>query len=297
MIEFRPIELSDQEWIEKRLKDADLMGCEYTFVNNYIWGKQYNLEIADLNGFYCTKSGSEDSIEYGFPIGEGNLKEVVMCLIEDAKERNVPFVMKSVMKEHITLLDLVMTGQFEYTLNRDDCDYVYTAEKLAKLAGKKLHGKRNHIARFKDNPDWSYEEITEDKIEECLAMNAKWCEKYAEEGSITLHYEKCAIKRAFAHFKQLKLTGGLLRVNGEVIAYSIGEPLNHNTFVVHVEKAYAEIQGAYPMMNQQFVLNNATEYEYVNREEDLGEEGLRKAKLSYYPEIILEKYRAIYKGE
>jgi hypothetical protein len=98
------------------------------------------------------------------------------------------------------------------------------------------------------------------------------------------------------NFKELKLVGGLLRIDGEVVAFTIGEPLNSTTFVVHVEKAYSEIQGAYPMINQQFVIHECEDYEYVNREEDLGEEGLRKAKMSYYPEIILDKYRAIYKA-
>lgn len=295
MINFRAIELNDREWIEAILKKANLMGCEYTFVNNYVWGEQYHLEIANVNGFYCSRSGL-DEIVYGFPIGEGNLLEVLRMLEEDAKERNVPFVMKGLLSEHVTLLDLVCPQEFEIESNRDDFDYVYSVEKLSKLAGKKLHGKRNHIARFKDNENWQYETINDDNFADCLEMNRKWCELYSCFESVSLRHEACAVKKSFRHYKELGLVGGLLRLNGEVIAYTIGEPLSDNTFVVHIEKAFADIQGAYPMINQQFVLHECQEFEYVNREEDLGEEGLRKAKLSYYPEILLEKYRAIKRG-
>ncbi|MDD5935664.1 MAG: phosphatidylglycerol lysyltransferase domain-containing protein [Clostridiales bacterium] len=295
MINFRAIELSDREWIEAILKKANLMGCEYTFVNNYIWGTQYQLEIANVNGFYCTRSGMEEVI-YGFPIGEGNLAEVIRLLEEDAKERNVPFVMKGMLAEHVTLLDLICPGEFEITTSRDDSDYIYSVEKLSKLSGKKLHGKRNHIARFKDNEDWQYEKLTEENMKDCLEMNRKWCENNNCLDNISLKHEACAVKKAFRHFKALNLVGGLLRLNGEVVAYTIGEPLSDNTFVIHIEKAFSEIQGAYPMINQQFVLHECQDYEYVNREEDLGEEGLRKAKLSYYPEILLDKYKATKRG-
>ena len=294
MIEFRRIELSDQEWVDKILKKANLMGCEYTFANNFMWGDQYNLEIANVEGFYCSRSGMGEVV-YGFPIGEGDLLKVIRLLEEDAKERGIKFVMKGLLQEHVTMLNLVCPDEFEFTNSRDDSDYIYTVEKLSKLAGKKLHGKRNHIARFKDDEDWQYEPITEANMKDCLAMNSRWCEKYRCLESVSLKHEACAVKKAFRYYKELGLRGGLIRKKGEVVAYSVGEPLSNNTFVVHIEKAFADIQGAYPMMNQQMVLNECQEFEYVNREEDLGEEGLRKAKLSYYPDILLDKYRAVKK--
>jgi hypothetical protein len=294
MINFRQIELSDREWIDPIFQKAGLMGCEYTFVNNYIWSTQYKLEIAYVEGFYCTRSGLE-IMEYGFPIGEGDLKKVMEMLVQDAKDRGEAFIMHALMSEHVTLLDLVMPGQFEYTTTKDDSDYIYSTEKLIDLSGKKLHGKRNHIARFKDN-NWSYETISDENINDCIEMNKKWCEKNECLQSESLQQEACAVRRSLSKFKELQLVGGLLRIDGEVVAFTFGEPLNSNTFVVHVEKAYSEIQGAYPMINQQFVIHECQEYEFVNREEDMGDEGLRKAKMSYYPEIVLDKYRAIYKA-
>ena len=100
------------------------------------------------------------------------------------------------------------------------------------------------------------------------------------------------VKGALIDYKRLGLVGGVLKKYGEVVAFEIGEPLNDDTFVVHFEKAYADVQGAYPMINKQFVLHECQGYKYVNREEDDGEEGLRKAKLSYHPDILLEKYNA-----
>lgn len=295
MIEFRPIELSDREWIEPIFHKAGLMGCEYTFCNNFIWSGQFKLEIAYVDGFYCTRSGQE-AMEYGFPIGEGDLKAMIELLIEDAKERNEDFIMHGLLKQHVTMLESIMPGKFEYSTTQDDSDYIYTVDKLSKLSGKKLHGKRNHIARFMDNEDWSYEKINEGNMEECMEMNKKWCEMNHCHDNTTLKQESCAVKRSFRYYKEFNLVGGLLRLHGEVVAFTLGEPLNESTFVVHVEKAYSNVQGAYPMMNQQFVLHECQNYEYVNREEDMGEEGLRKAKMSYYPDILLEKFRAVYKN-
>jgi len=98
--------------------------------------------------------------------------------------------------------------------------------------------------------------------------------------------EMCVTLNALRLLEELKLTGGLIRVEGRVIAFAIGEPLNPDTFVVHIEKAFADIQGAYPIINQQFAANAAKDYLYVNREEDTGSEGLRKAKLSYRPDFF-----------
>lgn len=292
MIEFRPIELKDKEWIEKCLLEGNSPSCEYTFVNNFIWSKQYQLEIANFHGFYCSRSGKGEETFYSYPAGKGDMKYVIDCLKEDAKEHNIPFVLRGMIKEQVDYLNELYPNQFEIEANRDEAEYLYTVEKLSKLAGKKLHGKRNHIARFKDNDDWSFEEITEENFEECLKMNDEWCEQYDCIDDPSLNHELCAVKEAFANYKELGLIGGLIRREGKVIAYTIGSKINDETFDIHIEKAFANIQGAYPMINQQFVLHKCQEYQYINREEDLGDEGLRKAKMSYYPDILLEKYTA-----
>ena len=196
---------------------------------------------------------------------------------------------------YLGLMQEAFTGKFTYKYDDGNNDYIYSTEKMASLSGKKYHGKRNHITNFKkNNPDWSFEKISKDNIDECLALHSKWIDnKDPDDEDYSLEFE--AVKKAFEYFDELDMVGGLIRVNGEVIAYTLGEPqMNGRCFVSHFEKAPADMIGAYPIINQEFTKNCLMQYEYVNREEDLGIEGLRKAKQSYHPEIWLEKCTAIY---
>lgn len=167
---------------------------------------------------------------------------------------------------------------------------MYESEKLATLSGKKLHAKRNHINKFKATfDDWCYEPITKENVEECFQMALKWRNESGCEEDVEKNAEMCVTLNSLRLFEELELKGGLLRVNGEIVAFTMGEPISEDTFVVHIEKAFADVQGAYPMINQQFVEHECMNYKYVNREEDTGAEGLRKAKLSYRPVFLVEK--------
>lgn len=289
MLDFKELQLSDREFMMEAFKASDYRGCEFTFANAFIWRNQYKTKFARVGDFCIMASESEGNFTYTLPAGSGDIKEAVAAAIQDSRERGTKFRMRGIFPEQAELLKELFPDTFEFSTNRDECDYIYTVEKLTSLSGKKLHGKRNHIARFKDNPNWAYEQLSEANMDDCLKMNAKWCEIYSCLDDESLKHEMCAVKEAFKFYYELGLVGGLIRRDGEVVAYSIGEPLNSDTFVVHIEKAFADIQGAYPIINQQFVINNCQGFEYVNREEDLGDEGLRKAKLSYAPAIILEK--------
>ena len=184
----------------------------------------------------------------------------------------------------------MVPGRFQIEYVRDVADYVYETEKLATLAGKKLHGKRNHINKFKTlYPDWSYEHINDENVEECFQMALKWRNQNGCDDDAEKNAEMCVTLNSLRLYKELGLTGGILRVNGQIAAFSMGEPLCSDTFVVHIEKAFADIEGAYPMINQQFVQHECMDYKYVNREDDAGSEGLRKAKLSYRPAFMVEK--------
>ncbi len=298
MLDFKPIEVTDKQWADPLIKMSNYKGSEYVFSNNYNWRFSYFTEVARFKDFYLVKSGKTKK-SYLFPSGSGDLKEVVTALIEDAKARGEIFALRSITEETKAQLEAVMPDVFNFETNRDNADYIYLKDKLSTLAGKKLHGKRNHINRFKENnPNWVYEDITPENIYDCITMNKKWCKLMECNDSETLSEEVCAVKSSFRDFENLKLIGGLLRLEagGDVIAYTIGSYTEGcDTVVVHIEKAFHEIQGAYPMINQQFVLSQCQDFTYINREDDLGEEGLRKAKLSYYPEIIEEKYIATLK--
>ncbi len=296
MVDFKDIELKDKAWIDPLLKMSDFKGSEYVFSNNYNWKDIYHIQVAQVDGYYCVRSGIEER-SYLYPSGSGDIAPVIEALIQDAKERECPFQMHGIVKENVALLETLFPGRFAFEEYRDGFDYIYNTVDLATLSGKKYHGKRNHITKFKQNhPDWVYEPITAENIEECRAMNKIWCEKQGNCNDPSLKQELCAVKKALDHFFDEGLKGGLIRTKEEgIVAYSIGAPLSSDTFIVHIEKAFAEVQGAYPIINQEFVRHNCMDYKYVNREDDVGDEGLRKAKLSYKPAILLEKYTATLK--
>ena len=244
-----------------------------------------------MGDFGVIRSGFKE-FSYLYPFGRGDVKPVIEAMMQDAKEHNVYFTISLLLDPMKAELETLFPGQFEFTEERAYFDYIYLRESLVELKGKKLHGKRNHVNKFKalHGDNWSYETITEDNLEECFQMALKWrnlngCEDDEEKNS-----EMCVTLNSLRLYKELNLIGGLLRVGDEIVAFTIGEAVNDDTFVVHIEKAYADIEGAYTMINQQFVEHEiAGKYKYTNREDDVGEEGLRKAKLSYKPVFMVEK--------
>ena len=230
---------------------------------------------------------------YSYPIGAGDRRKVIDELRTICEEEKRPLIMSPLSEADREQMLTWYPEQFLIQGDRNDYDYIYSREKLATLAGKKMHGKRNHIARFQDEDDWCYEELNDSNIEECRNMTYTWIKMRAEKWNEEMELEMSVLHEAFDHRKELGLVGGIIRKAGQIVAFSIGEPLNSDTYVVHFEKAFPDMQGAYPMINQQFVLHVCEDYTYVNREEDTGDPGLRKAKMSYYPEILLKKYVAI----
>lgn len=292
MIDFKEITLEDKAWMTQKFTEDNRMGCENSFANNLIWSAIYKVQTAVVSDCCVIRFTADGEVCYSFPIGSGNKAAAIEKLLAQAAEEKRPLRFLNILKQDKEFLEEHFANHFRMEEKRDDFDYVYTTEKLTTLAGRKLHGKRNHIARFKDN-EWSYEPMTEENKQECYAMNLKWCDRRACKWNSAMSDEQCALHKAVEYFTPLGLEGGVLRVAGEIVAFTIGEPLNSDTYVVHFEKAFPDMQGAYPMINQQFVQNNCQNYTYVNREEDTGDEGLRKAKSSYYPDILLEKYSAL----
>ncbi len=292
MITFHPIALEDKNWAAACMQAYQSRNCEYCFGNNFIWQEIYQTEAARIADCFCVRYPSQENTIYSFPAGADPYPALDL-LISYASSQHPNWMLYGLSREQAEKMEILYPGAFTYHTHRDDSDYLYTVEKLSTLAGRKLHGKRNHIARFMDNPDWQYEPITAQNLPEVMDMDYQWFQtfrKYDEEG---LSEEHLAIRNTLPLMEELGLTGGCLRQNGRIVAYTIGEPLNQDTFVVHIEKAFPDIQGAYPMINQQFVLHACQGFTYVNREEDLGDPGLRRAKMSYQPDIILDKYRAV----
>lgn len=305
MIEFHAPTPADKAWVDELLARGNYRGCDYNFTNLYVWSRAYNQRIARVDDFLVTHVCGRMGCSFMFPAGGGDLASVIRKLEEEAAGRGEPLRLVCLTPRQMAELEEFFPGQFTFTADRDGYDYLYEIDRLADLGGKRLHAKRNHINRFmENNPSWTYEEITPESLGECLAMDKEWYRRsLAREGEAEerdLGDEGVALRQAMEHYQALGLEGGLIRVYGEVVAFTMGDLLNSDTYDVHFEKAYGELQGAYAMINREFarwVRGRHPNVRYLNREDDMGVEGLRKAKESYYPDQMVEKHTAMWKRE
>lgn len=302
MMPFREITLEDQQAVKERCSQYSYYLCEHCFTDLFIWRSHYNTQIVLQNDFLFVKMTPPDGGAdcYLAPIGEGNLTEALDMLEADATERGIPFCIVSVAEPMIERIETAKPNYFTFQHDDEDGDdYIYLAEKLRTLSGKKLQSKRNLVNRFRAAYDgrWNYSDITPETTRHAYAFHLKWCEQNGCAHNRDFEGETCAIVQALDNFSALQLRGGLLRLDDKVIAFTLGCRATDNMFVVQIEKADHTIPGAYQMINQQFVLRNCNDVQYVNREEDLGLEGLRKAKRSYYPVMRGVKYVALPKRD
>lgn len=291
-IEFKRPELEDRELLDGYFKRYPSRSCERTFINVYLWSRHYKVKYAVIENTLVFKS-EDTNLAFTYPLGETeDIQKALRFLMEYCEELGKAFEMYCVTKEQFEQLNEWYPNVFHITYDRDIADYVYESEKLITLSGKKLHGKRNHMNKFKaEHENWSYETLTEDNLEECFQMALQWRKENGCDSDMEKNAEMCVTLNSLRLFKELDMTGGILRVDGKIVAFTLGEPISEDTFVVHIEKAFAEVQGAYPMINQQFVEHECANYKYINREDDAGVDGLRKAKLSYRPAFLVEKGR------
>ncbi len=293
MLEFKKIEISDKDWVDRLLAFSDYRGAEYCFTNLFIWDSIYKTKIARFKDFLIVRVGTDEECSYLYPAGRGNIREVLDLLIEVefSKGEQLSLIgLTSLTKEE---LKQIYPGGFKFETNRDSYDYIYESSKLITLSGKKLQSKRNHVNHFISNYNYKFEMMKSNDIPEVQEFNQEWCKRADCKQIETLSWELCAVKKCLKYFDELKLSGGVLRVDGGIVGYTIGEVLNSDTVIIHIEKAFSEIRGAYPSLNKEFASRLAADYKYVNREDDIGDSGLRKAKESYYPIFMVEKYSAI----
>lgn len=295
MLTFKSIELKDKDIINSYLSKQNYRASDLCFTNLYSWGKKFDTQYANTDEWLFIRfKDNNNRNSYLKPIGGENIKEAVEVIMDDHKQFDTVFQMRGLTPEMISEIESAMPDVFNYKLNRSVSDYIYTTEKLIHLKGKKLQSKRNHINRFKRENDWQYKSLTGNPlvVKECIEMLNKWMQVNRIDKDPSLQYDDFATTLMLDNFEYLDLKGGLICVNNEIAAFSIGEKLTEDTFIVHVEKAFTTIHGAYNIINQQFIENEAADFTYVNREEDMGIENLRQAKLSYHPDILLEKYNA-----
>ena len=297
MISFKDIELKDKDLITSYTMKSPRRNCDLSFSNLCSWRFLYNTQYAILDGFLILKFWAEDKLVYMMPIGNGDLKKVLDAMIEDSKYEKEQFCMLGVCSGMCEELKEIMPDRFHFEADRDYTDYLYLRTDLATLAGKKFQSKRNHVNKFRKTYNYEYVPLTPDRIPECMELEAEWCKMNNCNQHEGTGNERRALIYALQNFDALGLTGGILHVDGKIAAFTFGMLINEDTFGVHVEKADTRIDGAYAMINYEFANHIPEQYTYLNREEDLGIEGLRKAKLSYQPTILLEKYMAFLKDE
>lgn len=292
MLQFHSVTLEDKEWINEIFKKQKRLPCEYCFGNIFSYAAKFPIYVARVESCFISKCIIDGQSIYCFPRGDGDTKKAIDFVIEDAKKEGHSCRFFAVGEADREFLMREYPDRFEITEDRDGMDYVYNSEDLINLRGKKYQPKRNHISFFEKNYHWTYERMNGKNVHECVEMSENWLYQSAHTDKTDLEDELKIIRRVADNFDALQYKGGLIRIDGEVIAYAMGEELTEDMFCVHFEKAYPGIRGAYPIINREFVKNELSSYRYINREDDVGSENLRKAKLSYYPEFLIEEYEA-----
>lgn len=299
MFEFHTPTTEDLAWAVPCLDAGGRQACEYSFTNLMCWGSSYRQEIAHYRGFLLARFWLPSGPAYLWPAGAGEEREALELLREDSHAHGIRLRLAAAAREDIDKAAEWFPGRFRAFADPANADYCYEVEKMATLAGKKLHGKRNHIHRFLENHEgrWSFSPMTAQDLPECLAVAADWRrQSLSREGDNDLESlaaEEAALELSFRHFDALGLEGGVLRVDDKLIGFTVASRITDQICDVHFEKAYADIQGAYPMVAREFARQlhaRHPELTWLNRENDLGLEGLRRAKRSYYPDRMIEKY-------
>ena len=295
MINFQTIELIDKKEYNEFLYKDYPRGCEFSFSNLFMWGLQ---EIAKVHNHLVLYSRFNDCSFYPFPIGNGDKKDVLEAIFEDAKERGVQPYLTGLNEDAKEILDSLYPDQFYYHADRGSYDYVYDINDLADLKGRKLHRKRNHLKHFRKNhPDYIVTPITQENLDRVRAFTAEWYKlKLEENPDGDYHNEQAALEKVFTYYEALEMEGLILEEQGEVLGFTMASQMYPDTYDVHYEKARGDIDGAYTTINSEFanyIRNKHPHIKYLDREEDLGIPGLRKAKLSYFPHHLVKKYRAL----
>ncbi len=291
MIDFQPIKLSQKEIYDPLLRPFAHRGCGYSFANLYMWGRQSAAFVGETLTFFSQFNGKS---VYLFPAGQGDLRPGVDAVIRDAAKRGIPCRFVGLSHDDCAWLEQAYPGRFRYHFDRDSFDYIYDIHDLADLKGKKFQKKRNHLNRFRQtHPDSRLIPITADNLPVAAALAAKWYELRKQtdpHGDYLM--EQAALKKALTHFAELGMEG-LLLLDGETpLAMTMGSSLSEDTFDIHFEKALDIEDGSYAAINQGFASYLREKYprlKWLDREDDMGLEGLRKAKMSYCPHRMIEK--------
>lgn len=294
---FKPVELADCNVFQEILKTYKPEASEWTFANLFTWRSHYNYQWSLYEDWLLVTGRDEHGSLYALqPVGPASRKEVVSRLFEWMKkeaEADLPRIERA---DERLIKELDGAGWISITEAREHFDYVYLRDDLVWLAGNRYRSKRNRINQFLKTYSFTYERLGKEHVMECLEIQEKWCQMRRCEEDLSLLGEWDAIREILANFDNLGLTGAVVKIGSKVMAFTIGELLNADTAVIHIEKADPEVNGLFQLINQQFCEKSWDGIKYINREQDLGISGLREAKLSYFPNHFVKKYLIEFKG-
>ncbi len=300
MITFKDIQLEDKPIFDRYFSAKHYENSEFTFTNMFIWRMSYRFKFAIINDHLCIVGEYRGKYPFIFSplsLSSPDYQKVLPILADIFHSRGYPLVLKSVPEQQKREIEAALPGRVIFREDRNNFDYVYLSHDLIELKGKKFRQKRNHINKFLKNYDFQYEEMSDNNLEECLKTEQQWLIQQGDVEDESILEEKQAVEEIINNFHALKLTGGVIRINDKVRAFSLGELLNPDMAVIHIEKANTDYLGSFNMINRMFAFNAWSDVTYINREEDMGILGLRKAKMSYNPVKMVKKYTGFYVKE
>jgi hypothetical protein len=282
---FRQVKIEDINLFNSALSKENI-GWEYDFATLFSWNSDEKMQIAENDGYFCIYNFFGDKLVFMPPylLDKSKFLTAIDDIINEGDKFGINYTIRGLSKEQAEMLN----GKYNLTTDRNEYDYIYKASDLKYLQGKAFHSKRNFITRFQKSYDYQIKEYDESDFQSVLALVDEWNYSSSRE---TMSYERRAIERALKFYKELGLKVFLLKDNDTLVAFSISHISPNGVAHTMFEKANTNYVGAYQAVNN-FSANKFFNDNYlVNRQEDMGIEGLRKAKLSYSPTIILEKYK------
>lgn len=301
-MDLHKLTLADKEWINEIVMQEDTRSSDFVFGSLVLWNEWEELMCGKFEGrmIVCSKWGG---MRFFFsPIGSGPIAPAVNAIREFCRNEGVPMRISCVTEQNMARMEQEMPGELVFKEMEKYADYIYETDKLADLSGRKLHSKKNHVNKFMSLfPDWRYEELRPEHFEECSRLLKHWQEGHGiPEEMEEIKSEDESIHIAFSMFDELELEGGVLYANGKLCAFTIGQKCAKDTYMVHFEKADAEVEGSFQMINMEYVRwirDHYPEIGYINRTDDMGHESLRKAKMSYHPFCKGKKFFALEPGD
>lgn len=293
-MDFSDITLNSKELFDRYIKQQDPQVSEMTFTNFFAWRYYYKFRYKVIAGLLCIIAAPAKIEPFAMmPVGDindDNFAEAYRELKSYFTEKGWRFCFRKLTRDDLKYLGRYVSSEERIVYDRDNSDYLYNTEDLINLRGKRYDGKRNHINRFKRQYQFEYVPLECSLLDECSRIMEEWCREKdcnCQEGD---YCERNANLELLRNFRTLGCKGALIKVDGTYQAFTVGELLNDDTAVIHIEKANSTIDGLFTLINQQFVQHEWSSTTYINREQDLGLEGMRKAKLSYHPVRLVEKF-------